>query len=118
MFRFENLDIWKEAEEYCVLIYKTTESFPKAEQFSLVSQLRRSAVSVASNIAEGSASATKKEFYMFLGYSIRSIAENISQLRIAMNLGYIKEKEYAELYLTAEKLIKRITAFRNSLGRK
>ena len=71
MFRFESLYIWNDAVLFVSNIYRITSSFPADEKYGLTSQLRRASVSVSANIAEGSAAQSKKEFRVFLGYSIR-----------------------------------------------
>ena len=71
---------------------------------------------MSANIAEGSASATNKEFKMFLSFSIRSGVEVISELFIAKDRKYINEEQFSNLYRVGELLIKRITAFRNCLS--
>ncbi len=70
---------------------------------------------MSANIAEGAASTTAKEFKMFLGYSIRSIAENISEFAFAEQQDYITKTDYDSIYVQAEILIKRITAFRKTI---
>jgi len=115
MFRFETLDIWKEAVVFVDKIYIITSKFPKDEMFTLTNQLRRAAISVSANIAEGSANESTKAFRLFLNYSIRSIAEIISELHLARNRNYINTEQFRILYVEAEKLIRRITSFRNNL---
>lgn len=112
MFRFENLEIWKGAIEYARQIYKVTSTFPKDEVYGLTIQLKRAAVSISSNIAEGSAPASKREFRSFLNYSSRSVAEVVSELKLAMLLNYLSNESYQSLYGASESLIKRITAFK------
>lgn len=85
-FKFENLQVWQRAIEYTELIYKISENFPKAEIFGLQSQLRRSAVSIALNIAEGSGRTTKKDFRKFLHDSLGSLRESVTALHIAKRL--------------------------------
>lgn len=114
-YRFEKLEIWSAAVEYAKKIYSATEAFPKQELYGLTSQLRRAVVSISSNIAEGSASESIKEFRMFLNYSIRSIAETVSQLSIAKAMDYLKENEYRTLYEESEILVKRMSSFRKTL---
>lgn len=115
MFRFETLEIWHHAVQYIKKTYQLTNYFPKAELYGLTSQIRRSSVSVAANIAEGSASQTKATFKMFLNYSISSLAENIAELLIAKELNLINKEKIGDLYKEAEILIKRITTFKNYL---
>jgi four helix bundle protein len=96
---FRDLTVWQRAVQMTVAIYKLTEQFPKAEVFGLSSQLRRSAVSVASNIAEGYGRATRGEYVHFLGMARGSNCELQTQLVIASELDFGDK----ELWQTAEK---------------
>ena len=89
----KNLDAWKKSIELTVKIYQLTEKLPKGEKFGLVSQMRRAAVSVASNIAEGAAKNTKKEFVQFLYTAQGSLSELDTQVVICKELGYFSEAE-------------------------
>ena len=92
-FSFEKLDVWKQAKNLAVDIYKLTEDFPDEEKYGLQSQIRRAAVSVSSNIAEGSSrfsSRSKSNFYQ-IAYS--SLMELYSQIHIAQDLKYIRLEE-------------------------
>lgn len=89
---FRDLDVWKRAIELTVVIYRLTASFPDSERFGLVNQLRRAAVSVASNIAEGYGRSTKGEYMLFLGHSRGSNSEVETQLVIAHELGFGDER--------------------------
>lgn len=115
MFRFENLEIWKEALIFCNHVYDLTERFPRDERFGLVDQLHRSSVSISANIAEGSASESTKEFKMFLNYSIRSTAEVVSEMFIAKDRKFIPVEPFNKIYSEADLLIRRISSFRKSL---
>ena len=115
MFRFETLDIWKLAIEFCNKIYKIVPEFPKEIQYTLGSQLREAALSISNNIAEGSGSSSKQEFKSFLNYSIRSVYETVSILFIARDNKYLKVDQFKEFYDSAEVLVKKIRAFRNKL---
>lgn len=86
-----------------------TESFPAHEIYSLVQQLRRSAVSIPSNIAEGAARQTRKEFINFLHVAQGSLSELDTQLGLAERLGYLKEHEFKELNIRMERIDKMIT---------
>lgn len=112
-FRFETLDIWKNAITFIKDIYLLTKSFPREELFSLVDQLRRAANSIAANIAEGCGSSSKKEFAHYLDIAIKSLYEAVSHLYVAKELEYISQKDYDRLYFTAENLSKRIRAFKS-----
>lgn len=86
-----DLECWKESIILVKTIYKISALFPKAEQYGLTSQIRRAAVSVPSNIAEGNARCTAKETTHFLDIALGSLAEIETQLIIAKELGYINE---------------------------
>jgi len=96
MATHENLDIWKLSIEFVTKIYSTTAGFPSEEKFGLVSQMRRCAISVPSNIAEGAARKSDKEFIQFLHIALGSIAELDTQLLIAQNLDFTDPKELRE----------------------
>jgi four helix bundle protein len=89
----KRLEAWKKAVELTIKIYKLTEILPESEKFGLVSQMRRAAVSVASNIAEGAARNTKKEFAHFLFNARGSLSELDTQIIICRELDYISDKE-------------------------
>lgn len=90
MSNHKELEAWKKAIEFVSEIYELTKNFPKEEIYGLTSQIRRSAVSIPSNIAEGSARQSDKEFIQFLYIAIGSLVELETQLIIAQNLSYIK----------------------------
>jgi four helix bundle protein len=85
---YRDLIVWQRAVELSFAIYKLTARFPADERFGLTNQLRRAAVSVASNIAEGYGRATKGEYIQFLGHARGSIFEVQTQLVIAQGLGF------------------------------
>lgn len=85
----KDLEAWKEAINYVTKIYLVTNKFPKEEMYGLTSQIRRSAISIPSNIAEGCARYSSKETSRFLDISLGSIAELETQLIISQNLGYL-----------------------------
>ncbi len=93
----ERLDVWKKAIEFVVDVYRATESFPKDERFALTSQLRRAAVSIPANIAEGAGRKFDKEFGYFLSNSQGSASEVETELLIASRLKYIEEPKYLAL---------------------
>lgn len=92
-----DLDVWKRSIDFVTCIYKVTESFPKSELYGLTSQIRRSAVSIPSNIAEGATRKGKNEFKQFLYIALASGAELETQLIISGNLGYAKEEQKEQL---------------------
>jgi len=94
----ERLDVWKKAVDFVVEIYKITEAFPKDERFGLTSQLRRAAVSVPANIAEGAARTSPKEFAHFLSNAQGSASEVETELLIANRLNYLDGEHYISLH--------------------
>ena len=93
----KDLNVWQESIALVTLIYEKTKSFPKDELFSLTSQIRRCAVSIPSNISEGAARESNKEFIRFLYISQGSIAELDTQLLIANNLNFLSKEDYINL---------------------
>lgn len=98
----EKLDVWKKAIDFVVEVYKVTETFPKEEKFGLTSQIRRAAVSVPANLAEGAARTSPKEFAYFLSNAQGSTSEVETELLIAQRLGYLSEKRFLELRSTID----------------
>ena len=92
-----DLDVWKKSINLVTSIYKYTADYPKSEMYGLTSQIRRCAVSIPSNIAEGSARTTKKDFSHFLAIALGSVAELETQLIISRNLNYLPEVVLDEL---------------------
>ena len=89
--------MWQKSKAMAVDIYRVSERFPKTEIYGLTSQVRRAAISVASNIAEGQGRLTKGEFNHFLGQARGSLLELETQVEIALDLGFIAEPEFAKL---------------------
>ncbi|MDZ4682403.1 MAG: four helix bundle protein [Saprospiraceae bacterium] len=97
MHNFRNLQVWKDAIELAVEIYKITGTFPVSEKYNLTSQLNRSAVSVPSNIAEGAGRNTNGAFNQFLGIATGSSYEMETQFIVANKLGLIQEEQFTPL---------------------
>jgi four helix bundle protein len=111
MFRFEELEIWKKGICYAEKCYSIASKFPDIERYALSDQLRRAAVSIPTNIAEGSGG-TEKEFCSFLSIAARSCLETVSLLTVAEKQKYITMIERIELYGAAEELVRKIRAMR------
>ncbi|PIR85079.1 hypothetical protein COU15_02810 [Candidatus Kaiserbacteria bacterium CG10_big_fil_rev_8_21_14_0_10_45_20] len=96
MASYKNLIVWQKSKMLAVKVYAVTDHFPQSEMFGLTSQIRRSAVSIPSNIAEGSYRSGVKEFKNFLHIAYGSGGELETQLEIAKELHFIKNEEYTE----------------------
>ena len=92
---YQDLTVWHKSVNFSIKLYGATESFPKQEMFGLISQLRRAAVSIPSNIAEGFRRKTNKEKLQFLRIAYGSGAEIETQLVIANKLRYLNDDNYA-----------------------
>ena len=92
-----DLDVWKKSIDLVTILYKYTSEYPASEMYGLTSQIRRCAVSIPSNIAEGSARTTKKDFSHFLTMALGSLAELETQLIISRNLKYLPDTVLEEL---------------------
>lgn len=101
-----------------VQVHHKTAIFPKCEYFGLMSQIRRSAVSIPSNVAEGSARSTTRELIHFLRIARGSLAELETQLLLAREFGYLQESDYAGFASLTDEVGRLLTAFLNSLCRK
>lgn len=95
-----DLDVWKDSISLCESVFVITENYPEKEKFGLVSQMRRAVVSISSNIAEGAARSTDKDFLKFLYYSLGSTSELETQIIISGRMNFIKEQNIllSELY--------------------
>ena len=115
MFRFEKLDVWQKAVEYADLIYEVTRNFPVEERFGLTSQLRRSAVSVSSNIAEGTSRQSDVDLARFIEIAYGSLLESVSEMEIAKRQGFLSDEMFKKTYKKAESLAKMLSGFRRTL---
>jgi len=105
----ERLDVWKKSIDFVVALYKATERFPKDEKFGLTSQLRRAAVSISANIAEGAARRTDKEFAYFLSNSQGSTSEVETELLIAYRLQYLPNETFRLLTSSLDEIGRMLT---------
>ena len=113
--RLEEIKAWQEARELVKEIYSVTSKGRFASDFGLRDQIRRASVSVMSNVAEGYARSSDKEFARFLNIALGSAAEVQSQLYVALDLAYITDNEFDRLYNLSSKTAKLITGFINYL---
>ena len=114
---YEHLNVWKDSMDLIEDVYRITSSFPKQELFGIVSQVRRSAVSITSNIAEGSGRSSKKDYCRFIDMAVGSLNETENILRISLRLSYITEKEFSTLNDKILKIGNSLGAFRRYLKR-
>lgn len=101
----KDLDVWKKSIDLVELIYSLTLSFPETERFGLTSQMRRAAVSISSNIAEGSARKGNKELLQFINIALGSLAELETQYIIAQRLTYIEPNNKVEELMNDQKTL-------------
>ena len=114
MFAYEKLDVWQMAKSLIIKVYKLTRYFPDSEKFGLVSQVSRAAISVASNLAEGSGRMSYKEQAYFTQLAYSSLMEVACQLDIAKELGFIEEHHWKSVKPEIEDLSYKLSALRNS----
>ena len=96
-YNFYRLNVWKLGMNIVNEIYSVTKIFPNEEKFCLTSQIRRAAVSVPLNIAEGSTRRTKKDFAQFVRIALGSLMEVMACIEIALNQKYVNQKEYEKI---------------------
>jgi four helix bundle protein len=111
----ETLEAWRQSVDFVVSIYRITEAFPKEEKFGLTSQIRRAAVSIPANIAEGAGRHSEKEFAYFLSNAQGSASELETELIIAARLGYMDENLFTESRTTIERIGRLITGLSQHL---
>jgi four helix bundle protein len=109
--RFQDVDAWQKARKLCKLIYKITNQKQFSKDYGLVNQIRRAAVSVMSNIAEGFERGGNREFIHFLTIAKASVAEIESQLYIALDNEYIVQNEFNEIYAISKNVRSIISGF-------
>ena len=115
MHQFKELKVWQKSIDVSVKVYKISSQFPDSERFNLISQVRRSAVSIPSNIAEGAGRNTNGEFVQFLGISNGSSYELETQMIIAQKLNYLSESELEVFSKEIQEVQKMIYSFQNHL---
>lgn len=115
MANFKELLVWQRSIDFVTEIYRTTEAFPKDEIYGLLSQIRRAAVSIPSNIAEGNSRRSKPDYVQFLKISRGSCAEVETQLIISKNLKFLNENEHLKLNEKIIEISKMLNGLINSL---
>jgi four helix bundle protein len=115
MLNFERLEVWRKAIDFAELVYRLTRAFPDDERFGLTSQMRRAAVSVSSNIAEGSARFSKADYARFIEIATGSVFEVVSQSFLSRQQGFLSEVDFSKLYVAAEEQGRMLTGLRKSV---
>jgi len=115
MFNYEKLAVWQEGIEFANLVYSVTRDFPTEERFGLTNQMRRAAVSVPSNIAEGTSRASRHDFARFVEISTGSLFEVVSEATVAWRQNFLIEADYRRVYDAAMKECRMLSGLRSSL---
>jgi four helix bundle protein len=116
-WHFEKLDVWQEAIAFADLIYKVTTEFPDSERFGLPNQMRRAAVSISSNIAEGCSHLSRVDFARFVEIAAGSFFETVSQARISLNQKFLSPDACTRICSAAQKQSRMLSGLRRSLVR-
>lgn len=115
MFGFEKLEVWQRSIAFADTVYSLTRDFPSDERFGLTNQMRRAAVSISSNLAEGSARLSRKDFARFVEIASGSLHEVVSQSFVSRNQGMHSEDQFQLLYAAAEEQSRMLSGLRRSL---
>jgi len=118
MFNFEKLDVWQKAIDFADLVYNHTRRFPADERFGLTNQMRRAAVSISSNLAEGTSRISQTDFGRFIEIATGSVFEVISQAFVGRRQGFLSEENFRAMYKAAEEVGRMLSGLRKSLRSK
>lgn len=113
-FNFENLEVWKESIKFTRFVYQLVNKFPSEERFGLSSQMKRAAISISSNIAEGSAKQSLKDQARYTEIAFGSLLELLNQFIVAFELSFITEDELINTRKQIEILSRQINGLKNS----
>jgi four helix bundle protein len=114
----KDLIVWQKGIQLCKVVYEATEKFPKSEIYGITSQMRRSAVSIPSNIAEGRSRNTTKDFIHFLSIALGSASELETQIEISKELSFLSEQKYIEINRLLSEVSKMIVGLMKKLNSK
>ncbi len=115
MFNFEKLDVWQKAIGFADLVYNHTRHFPADERFGLTNQMRRAAVSISSNIAEGTSRVSQADFARFIEIAMGSVFEVVSQAFVSRRQDFLNQEGFRALYTAAEEIGRMLSGLRKSL---
>ncbi len=116
MSYYKELIVWQKSYKLALDIYSISKSFPKEEMFGITSQIRRSVISIPSNIAEGNSRGSKKEYVQFLRIALGSATELETQILLCKDLGLIKVLDYNTIQLLLEEVIKMLSVLIKKLN--
>ena len=116
MHDYRKLEVWKESMELTKMVYQLTNRFPSEEKFGLISQMRRCAVSIPSNIAEGRMRGTDKDFRRFLLTAFGSAGELDTQLQLSVDLNFLSDQDIVETNSKLESILKMLNTFISRLS--
>ena len=112
-YSYKNLNVYQDAKAFVVAVYKLLDSFPDTEKFALCNQIRRAAISVTSNIAEGVSRISAKEKIHFLEIAYASMMEVDSQLDVSVDLGYISLEQYNKIEEKIDVIARQLSSLRS-----
>ncbi|OQC65229.1 MAG: hypothetical protein BWX49_00056 [Bacteroidetes bacterium ADurb.Bin008] len=115
-FYFERLEVWQEARSFVKDIYEATKEFPLDERYGMVMQIRRAAISIAANVAEGMARNTQKDKARFINQAFGSAIEVLNFIILANDFNWIDAKQYSELREKNEKITNQLNSLYNKLS--
>jgi len=115
MNNYKELKVWQKSINLSIKIYTRTAKFPKDEIYGISSQIRRSVISIASNIAEGAGRGSQNEFKRFIDIALGSAAELDTQIIISKHLKYLDENQYVEISLEIDEIQKMLFGLKKSL---
>ena len=112
MFNFEKLGVWQKAIDFADAVYRITKAYPNDERFGLTNQMRRAAVSVSSNIEEGTSRSSHHDYARFVEIATGSVFEVVSQSFVSQRQGLLDETNFQHLYAAAEELSRMLSGLR------
>jgi len=115
VFGFEKLDVWQKSVEMADAVYRLTQEFPDSERFGLANQMRRTAVSVCANIAEGSGRGSNRDFSRFIEVAYGSLMELVSHLHIVRRQEFVAAEVAGSLYRRADQVARMLSGLRSHL---
>lgn len=115
MFRFEKFDVWHRGVDFADHVYRATRSVPEEERYGLTSQMRRAAVSVSSNVAEGSSRSSDKDFGRFVEVAYGSLMEVVSESHVARRQSFLGQAAFESLYAESEELGRMLSGLKSKL---